>query len=104
MIHKQITLDPLGLSLLRLLMEAEEDIQTIKTLPKSILMGAAFTDAFEKIGVRDQRAVDLANHLVFVPCTEINIGRYAESPDSVRLSLAHGIGQKAIQLYREVYG
>lgn len=104
MIHKQITLDPLGLSLLRLLVEAEEDIRAIKTLPKSILMGVAFTDAFEKIGVRDQCAVNLVDHLVFVPCAEIDIGRYAEFPGSVRLSLAHGIGQKAIQLYREVYG
>lgn len=99
---KQITIDPLGLSLVRLLVEAEEDIQAIKTLPREILMNGAFHVAFTAIGKRDQCAQDFADHLVYMPCTEIDIDRYHESFGMLRLSLAHGIGQKAIQLYREM--
>lgn len=96
-----ITLDLIGHCLLRDLIEAEEDIKAIKTLPKEILMNSAFSFAFDIIGIRDQKARDLANHFLYIPCAEIDITPYREAFGSRRNEIAHHIGQKALALWHE---
>lgn len=109
MSHKQITLDPLGLSLLRLLVEADDNLRAhydptalYPTWTRAV-WDEMRQERIERDAEWDRCAQDLIAYLTAIPCPEIDMEVLrieAGTPGAAQIA----IGRHAIQLYREVYG
>ncbi len=96
-----LTLDPLGMALLRRLSEAQEDVQAILDLPYDMRLGVAFSDAFKRLGIRDDLAREFVNHLLFIPCEGLDTRGYEHAHWKTKVTMANKIAQQALALYRK---
>lgn len=93
-------LDPIALSLLRRIDEAEDDVDAILDLPLDVRKGVAFPDGFVRIGIRDELVREFARHLTFIPCAGISTKEYEAAKWAQRDMQAH----KIVILVRRMLG
>lgn len=91
-------LDPIAMSLVRRITEAQDDVNAITGLPLDLRKGIAFTDGFARIGIRDQLVRDLADHLVIIPCEGVDTKDYQQADWRSRSVHAHKIASKVAEI------